>query len=108
MSPYRRKFSPYERTYPSFLTRDEYLREQYRMRSMVLSIIRHFKFKESTKTPILVGHTENYVLKYDSNRKVALLFKKENNERKEAFRLEICKNEIDEIIGLLTLLKIWL
>jgi len=75
---------------------------------MVLSFLKHLKFKESTKTPILVGHTENYVLKYDSNRKVALLFKKENNERKEAFRLEICKNEIDEIIGLLTLLKIWL
>lgn len=75
---------------------------------MVQSFLKYLKIKESTKTPILVGHTENYVLKYDSNREVALLFKKENNESKEASRLEIFKNEIDEIIGLLTLFKMWL
>jgi len=72
---------------------------------MVRSFLKYFKAKESTKTPVVVGHTENYILKYDSNREVALLFRKENNEMKEASRLEISENEIDKIIGLLSLYK---
>ena len=72
---------------------------------MVRSFLKYFKAEESTETPVVVGHTENYILKYDSNREVVLLFRKENKEMKEASRLEISKNEIDEIIGLLSLCK---
>ncbi len=82
------------RTYPGYLTNDEYAREQRRTNKMVEGFLRWDPIEK-------VGETENFCIEVDRGQKNVLL-KERNIVAQCPFKLSIKPDEVKDIMKLLT------
>ena len=85
---------PKRRTYPAYLSSDEYEREKRRVKEMVEGFRRWDPIEK-------VGDTKNFSIEVDRAQKTVLL-KERNIVAQCPFKLSIEQNEVEDIVKLLT------